>query len=62
MRSGGHLDTSAVMRVKEAADSWQGLWVIWNQFGASPDGAVERDMLAAEQRLKAAIGSLHFKG
>jgi hypothetical protein len=58
MRPGGHLPASTVKRIAEAANSWLTLWSIWNHFGASPDGAVERDMLAAEQRLDLAVKTL----
>ena len=60
MRPGGHLDAGVVKRVKEAASSWEMLWMIHNQFGPSPDGAVERDMIAAEDRLRTAISLLQF--
>lgn len=60
MRPGGHLNAATVKRVREAAASWELLWSIWNQFGASPDGAVERDMIAAEDRLRAATAALSF--
>jgi hypothetical protein len=60
MRPGNHLSAAAVRRVQEAASSWLLLWQIWNQFGPSTDGAVERDMLGAEARLQDAIDTLEF--
>jgi len=58
MRPGGQLPASAVQRIAEAAQSWMTLCAIWQQFGPSPDGAVERDMLSAEHRLREAIHAL----
>lgn len=57
-RPGGHLPAAAVTRVSEAAQSWLLLSAIHQQFGPSQDGAVERDMLEAERRLREAIRSL----
>lgn len=53
---------SAVKRISEAASSWVMLWSIWNQFGPSPDGAVERDMSSAEDRLRKAIAAWQREG
>lgn len=61
MRPGGHLSAASVKRIQEAASSWLMLWEIWNQFGASADGAVERDMHAAENRLSEAVYSIEWK-
>jgi hypothetical protein len=58
MRPGGHLLAADVKRIAEAANSWITLWSIWNQFGASADGAVERDMRSAESRLKDAMSAI----
>lgn len=55
IRPGGHLNAQTVHRIREAAASWELLWSIWNKFGPSPDGAVERDMRSAESRLRDAI-------
>lgn len=60
MRPGHQLDASAVKRIQEASSSWLLLWEIWNQFGQSPDGAVERDMRAAEDRLRDAIDAAEW--
>ncbi len=54
-RPGGHLPIAAVKRVQEAANSWLLLNAIYQQFGPSPDGAVERDMLDAENRLRRSV-------
>lgn len=45
----------AIKRIHEASGSWMLLEKIQIQFGQSNDGAVERDMAAAEARLKTAI-------
>lgn len=47
-----------IRRIAEATGSWMTLNAIYQQFGSSPDGAVERDMLAAEDRLTAACRAL----
>ena len=45
----------SVRRIQGAANSWLFLNEIYQQFRPSQDGAVERDMRAAEMRLKTAI-------
>lgn len=58
MRPSGQANAGTMQRVHEAAGSWLVLWQIWNQFGPSPDGAVERDMRNAETRLREAFAAL----
>lgn len=53
-----YLPVHSVQRIQEAANSWLTLNMIWQKFGESPDGAVERDMHGAEQRLRDAIAAL----
>lgn len=58
MRPGGQLPAGTVLRIAEAANGWLLLREIWQRFGPSTDGAVERDMLGAEARLHDAIKDL----
>lgn len=44
--------------VAKAAGSWLALNAIRKKFGASPDGAVERDIAAAESRLLRACAEI----
>lgn len=55
---GGQLPRGAVQRIAEAAGGWMLLAEIWQRFGPSTDGAVERDMRSAEDRLRRAIADL----
>lgn len=54
----GQLPWAIVDGIEKAAASWLMLWGVWRSFGGSPDGAVERDLRAAEERLRSAIAAL----
>lgn len=52
------MPAGTVQRIAEAANGWCMLHGIWQKFGPSTDGAVERDMRGAEDRLRSAISDL----
>lgn len=51
------IPTVTVQKISEAAQSWLLLRAIESQFG-DQDGAVGRDMRAAEERLRSAISEM----
>jgi hypothetical protein len=49
---------ATIRRIAEATQSWLLLDRIRFQFGPSPDGAVERDLQNAEERIRKAVDEL----